>query len=517
MFLLAFQTEAQGFLIELAQFLGGPLPFSQSFGQGVALTTGATRAMQACDGIPTRRIGDRHSAEKFFAPNPAETATSFPMQCSLNNLLPLALVLCGALFPQRAGSAEKTSAPAVQPWRTIKLDPDYSGAWVVAGDLEGDGAVEIVSARNVDQNDVHFTSAVVAQRLDGSILWRWGDPKIGRRKLHHDVACQIYDWDGDGKNEVVLCADGFLVELDGATGKEKRRLPLPKGATDCLTFVNLSGNARPTDVLVKTRYTQIWAYDRNGKQLWTVEKPGGYLTAHQPVAVDLDGDGRDEIMAGFAMLNADGATRWVFKSEKIEQGRGHCDCFRLLRSGKKPEDFRFVITMCGANGIAMLDGRGKPMWEVGGEHFESVDVGKICAAADGLQMAVDIDHRPWGDGPVWVLDERGQIKTKITTDYARHHALLDWTGDGLDEIVVAQSRTLYDGQGRIVATLAWDAKDDADGEERLALIGDFTGDGIPDVLLTTRAMTHVCIYKNECGKRPNPPARLGTGINFTLY
>jgi len=77
-----------------------------------------------------------------------------------------------------------------------------------------------------------------------------------------------------------------------------------------------------------------------------------------------------------------------------------------------------------------VDDNGKPLWEVGGEHFESVDVGKICADTDGLQMAVDIDHRPWGDGPVWAFDERGQVKTKIKTDDVRLHALLDWTGEG---------------------------------------------------------------------------------------
>ena len=116
-----------------------------------------------------------------------------------------------------------------------------------------------------------------------------------------------------------------------------------------------------------------------------------------------------------------------------------------------------------------------------------------------------------------IFDERGQVRTRIKTDYARHHSLLDWTGDGVDEIVIAQSRSIYDGKGRVVATLAMDAKDDGDGEERLALTGDFTGDSVPDVLLTTRAMTHVFIYKNEQGKRPNPPAPLGTGVNFTLY
>ncbi len=83
--------------------------------------------------------------------------------------------------------------------------------------------------------------------------------------------------------------------------------------------------------------------------------------------------------------------------------------------------------------------------------------------------------------------------------------------------MIAQSRSLYDGQGRVVARLAMDARDDAQGEERLALTGDFTGDGIPDVMLTTRAMTHVHIYRNERGRRPNPPVPLGTGVNFTLY
>jgi len=407
--------------------------------------------------------------------------------------------------------------PLVEPWRSIQLDADYSGAWVVAGDLDGDGAVEIVSARNVDQDDVHYTSAVVAQHLDGRVLWRWGDPTVGRKKLHHDVACQIYDWDGDGRNEVVLCARDALVELDGATGRERRRLPLPKDATDCLVFANLSGGPRPTDFLVKTRYTQIWAFDRHGRQLWTVEKPGGFLTAHQPVPVDLDGDGRDEVMAGYALLNPNGSIRWRFKSRQADQGRGHCDCFRPVRVGATPADSRFVLTMCGANGIALLDGNGQTLWEVTGQHFESVDVGRLLPGPDRLQLAVDIDHRPWGEGPVWVLDEDGAVRTRIMTAYARHHALLDWTGDGLDEIVVAQSRTLYAGDGRSVARLAMNPQDDVEGEERLVLTGDFTGDGIPDVLLTTRAMTHVFIYRNEHGLKPTPAAPLGTGLNVTLY
>ncbi len=408
-------------------------------------------------------------------------------------------------------------APVIQPWKRVALDPEYGGAWVVAGDLDGDRAVEIVSARNVDRRDVHYTSAVVAQRLDGSVLWRWGNPRIGRKKLHHDVACQIYDWDGDGRNEVVLCTKGFLVELDGATGKERRRLPLPPDATDCLVFANLSGNPRATDVLVKTRYTQIWAYNRAWEPLWTANMPGGSKTAHQPRPIDIDGDGKHEVMAGYAMLNCDGTTRWVFRSRKVDASRGHLDCVRVLRPGKTPREVRLVLTCCGANNIAVIDGTGKVIWEVSGHHFESVDVGRICPGVPGVQVAVDIDHRPWGKGPLWVFDENGRQLGQIMTDYARHHALVDWTGDGSQEILVAQGRGLFDGQGRRIATLAMDEPDSPDPAEMLGIVADMTGDGVPDILLTTRSSSAVYIYKNRKGKRPADPVPLGTEVNFTLY
>jgi hypothetical protein len=57
------------------------------------------------------------------------------------------------------------------------------------GDAGGDGEADIVSAKNVDKDDVHYTSTAVAQRLDGSVIWRWGDPNIGDKKLRYDVAC----------------------------------------------------------------------------------------------------------------------------------------------------------------------------------------------------------------------------------------------------------------------------------------------------------------------------------------
>lgn len=436
----------------------------------------------------------------------------------------LLATLAAAMVPLPAAAA--CGAPpgeaVIEPWRRVALDPDYAGAWVVAGDLDGDGLPELVSARNVDRDDVHFTSAVVAQKVDGRVLWRWGDPRVGRKKLHHDVACQICDWDGDGKNEVVLCADGILLELDGATGRERRRLPIPKDSSDCLAFVNLSGGPRATDFLVKTRYTQIWAFNRDGKQLWTVVQPGGYRTAHQAVPIDLDGDGRDEIMAGFALLNSDGSVRWTYASKQMDLKRGHLDCCRVVRCGRKPEEWRLALTMCGANGIAVCDGNGTIIWEVIGHHFESVDVGKLRGDVQGSHIAVDIDHHPWGSGPLWVIDDKGRRVAEMTTEYSRHHALVDWHNDGLDEIIIAEGRGLFDGHGKRLATFAIRDADltnpqAPDAAEMTALVADMTGDGVPDVLLTTRRSTAVYIFENRRGTKPTPPKPSGTETNFTLY
>jgi hypothetical protein len=416
-------------------------------------------------------------------------------------------------------------APKVQPWKRVPLDPDYSGSWTLVGDVDGDGQVEIVSARNVNVGDVHYTSAVVAQRLDGSVLWRWGNPAVGRRGLHHDVACQIHDWDGDGKLEVILCTDGFLVELDGATGQERRRLAMPPEATDCLVFADLAGRGRAAEVLVKTRYSQIWALDYSGKVLWTIQKPAGYQTAHQPVPVDVDGDGRDEIMAGYALLNPDGTVRWALEDGGRFKGGGHLDCARVLRGGPTPDESRLLLTCCSHGRLLLIDGDGAILWEISGHHFESIDIGKVRPDRPGVQILVDIvPNAARGDGnAVWLLHEDGEWLGEIKAEYTRFHALADLNGDGLDEIILPHSRGLFDGNGRRIGTFAMESQADvyggrpyAEGEiGHMVVHGDMTGDSVPDVTLTAPLAAYV--FKSTPGPLPPRPISLGCGANYTLY
>jgi pimeloyl-ACP methyl ester carboxylesterase len=433
------------------------------------------------------------------------------------------------LFNVRSQSGPDDQVPLIRPWKTIRLDPDYRGAWLVAGDLDDDGQAEILSARNHDQNDTHYTSSVVVHRLDGSVMWRWGDATAGRNPLHHDVSAQIYDWDGDGKLEVIVAADRAVVELDGRTGQEKRRFSIPEGASDCLVFCNLAGGSRPTDVLVKTRYTQIWAYDRQGTLLWTANMPGGRLTAHQPRPIDLDGDGRDEIMAGYSLLNPDGSERWALHDDApaFASGKrpsvGHLDCARLFTSGEPGSETLLALTFCGGDRLAMVDKNGAVRWNIPGWHFESIDVGQVCAQIPGPQIVVDIPYAPHGSQPIWVLDRNGRWLGQIVVDESRFHRLVDWFGAGRESIIVGQPAAMFDGQtGRQQAifdmpVVPGETPYDPLKESVICLNADMDGDGAPDILYSTNPATTVYIYRNELGARRPGQVPLGTGVNWTLY
>ncbi len=188
-------------------------------------------------------------------------------------------------------------------------------------------------------------------------------------------------------------------------------------------------------------------------------------------------------------------------------------------AGKTPNDHRLALTCCGANNIAVIDGNGKVIWEKSGYHFESINIGNIFPDYSGPQILVDIDHQPLGKSPLWVLDENGNKLGQIMADYCRHHSLIDWTGDGFNEIIIAHNGAMYDKTAARIATFVTDRNNpDQPAQtkgERSILEGDFDGDAITDLMLATSQKAY--IYKNAKGKKTAGKIRLGTQPNFTLY
>lgn len=408
-------------------------------------------------------------------------------------------------------------APVVHPSAIINMVPEFSGQWLVTGDLDNDGELEFVSARN----DSQLVTAMSAYKLDGTLLWKWGDAGAGRSKIGYDVPVQIYDIDCDGKNEVIYSEKGFLVVLDGFSGKELRRFPLPSGldVADCIAFADLNGE-HTSDIIVKTRYTKLWAYSNEWEELWSWEPRDGHSTCHYPTPVDIDGDGKDEILAGYTMLDDDGSEMWTFGSEKVQLSRGHLDCCRVVEEGKTPADFRLAVTCCGANLVALLDGNGKTIWEIDGYHFESLRVAPMVSGLEGKQIFVDIDHRSYGDSPVWLIDIDGNHIGTYMTNYSRHHQIVDWNGDGIYELVLANELAICDGSGNKLVSLSpngagQDITKEQPGSDPNPLVStcDVNGDGVDDVVLHTDAEIFVYFNPSKAVGEKN----IEEDRNFTFY
>ncbi|OPZ27580.1 MAG: FG-GAP repeat protein [Lentisphaerae bacterium ADurb.BinA184] len=424
----------------------------------------------------------------------------------------------------------RTGLPEIRPEAVFTVAPRYAGAWTVAGDLDGDGVAELVQARLWDHDDVHAVAAVSACRLDGTPLWHWGKPAEGVAALHSDVPCQIHDWNRDGRPEVVVATRSHVVTLDGASGAELQRFPTPNpDAADCLTFANLTGGDRD-DLLLKSRYHRLWAFTWDGRPLWHTTDPGGFLTAHQAYPLDLDGDGLDEVVAGYALLDHDGRLLWTLDGDALGLGKGHLDCVRVLATGTCPEQWRLVLTCCGDHALLCLDGRGRLVWQQRGLHFESIHIGRFAADPAERRILVDIDHVAPGCSPLHLYDGDGTLRGEINSVYGRHHPLVAWGDTETDRIVACEDRLLVSGEsGEPLARLATPLpagaafaqaerprEHTARGEFHLiGQVGNLFGNGRQDLILSTNPGAVVWLYRNPGGPRQTVP--LGTGRNVTLY
>jgi len=136
------------------------------------------------------------------------------------------------------------------------------------GDLNSDGRMELLMVQSVGGVDTkylpHQVQCMTAFDLDGNVLWQVGKPDPNPGGPGADYPIQIYDIDGDGHNEVLCVMNKKFLILDGKTGEVKKAYDLPaEEAHDCIIIANLTGNDFPRDVILKDRYHQLWAMDKD--------------------------------------------------------------------------------------------------------------------------------------------------------------------------------------------------------------------------------------------------------------
>ncbi|WP_168120014.1 hypothetical protein [Paenibacillus sp. HB172176] len=365
---------------------------------------------------------------------------------------------------------------------------------LLLGDLDGDGRMELLMVQangGIDDRYVpHQVQCLTAYNLDGKLLWQAGQPDPQPGGPGSDYPAQICDIDGDGANEVVCVMDKKLLVLDGRTGAVKREGALPDDeAHDCIIIANLSGGEAARELIVKDRYRRMWALDSDFQVMWTHEGNLG----HFPWTYDLNGDGRDEVMAGYDLLDSKGNKLWSCRD--LED---HADCVWvgdvLGQGGEK----QIVI---GGSVTVMYDIRGNELWRYEGSiESQHIALGKFRDDLPGLQVAGidrivrgDTGARMTGSGKdgMFLLDSQGREvwKEDRKTDgwLTIIETLRGWDDSGLDRILAYRRGgdvypTLYDGYMREIASFPVDG---------YAAHADLTGSGEEQVLIYTNKAVHV--------------------------
>lgn len=415
-----------------------------------------------------------------------------------------------------------------------KIDvADFGAETVRIGDLDGDGGPDLLFVQS------HFGSrritCLTAATINGQVLWQVGTPSAENGRIYSDLPVQVYDWDNDGRNEVLYVRqakyldpyDGksvrerasryegqaTMIVLDAGNGREKTTFALPAPADDSFLFADLTGRGRPEDLVVKDRYWNLWGVGHDGKQLWHWEGS----TGHFPAVADVDGDGKDEVFVGFALLDHDGKPMFSH-----EPKGAHQDACWITR----PSDGRWRL-LFGNGGIHCLSVDGGELWHHPHGETQHVVAGRFRGDSE-MQFAV-VDRTPVPthrrDANAWAIlylyDLQGKElwrRQQEKGDWAIGPLPVRWSGPDSQSILVygrgpGRPAVLYDGQGEIIAQLPMDYHQNRSAEDRqtdfYALVADVWGDCREEVILF--GSRGACIYTN-----PRPLA-LRSQYNETLY
>lgn len=289
-----------------------------------------------------------------------------------------------------------------KPFIDIPLQGDYDFQKIGLGDLDGDGVYEYIIKQPDFNTDPYqqpgywkkseTTYKLEAYKQDGTFLWRydmgwaieagiWYSPWVVY-DLDQDGKAEVYckAGEGDPRNEKGLVESGpeYLVKIDGQTGKIIAKTDwigregYPDYNYNCRNFLSVAYLDGKTPSLIMQRGTynviKTWALDKDFKTIWKWEvlernsdKLQNYFGqgAHGLTAADVDGDRKDELVIGAAVLDHDGKSLWTL-------GMGHPDVFYVADiNPDNPglEIFYAFETKQASDGICVVDAKtGKKLW-----------------------------------------------------------------------------------------------------------------------------------------------------------
>lgn len=371
------------------------------------------------------------------------------------------------LAVKKTETEEMKKHPKMKLWKKIDLKNFGTSRQIRFGHLTGTDEWYVVLAqmqKRVSRDAYGFISCLTAIDLEGNVLWQLGEPsdkteELG--KVSADMAFQVYDIDGDGRDEVIVGWDFEIRILDGRTGTIKKSAKTPFSDDDDADLIgvpyqtyaferinpdgiricNFRGKERPADILIKDRYCRIYALDEDLNVMWKYKSPTN--TGHCPLPIDIDGDGKDELLVGYKLLDSDGQMLWSYPISE-----DHTD--EIVAGKWMPgEDEGHFACVSGTEGFFIGDFYGNIVARDMIGHAQRVSIANYCPEREGREIVVT---NFWGhQGVIFLYDCYGnQIWEMENEMNGNILAPVNWDGDGTELILTnadAKKGGLLNGKG----------------------------------------------------------------------
>ena len=390
------------------------------------------------------------------------------------------------------GDSEKAGViPGGLNYTSIKFQGDYVCQKVALADLNGDGIMDYIIKQPNQTVDPgvwrrsETTWKVEAYLHDGTFLWRkdlgwnieqgvWYSPMVA------------FDFNGDGKAEIALktaptdrdyrdhegrvvgnprqyygadvvvdpsleqCPEWCSI-LDGMTGEVIDSVPWPsqgqrfgdynRNNRNQMAVAYLDGKT-PSLIIERGTYRAMVAeaYQLNGNKLeklwsWDGDEENPSIRsqgAHQIVCVDVDGDGRDEIVLGSVVLDDNGEALW-------STGLGHPDkayVAKVIPDRPGLQIFYALEVWHEQHGVCLVDAAtGEYIWSIG-HHTTHVGDGVVVdidPAYPGLECFATEDSKA-GSTDKYMFNAQGE-RLGSAEDVPGCRDWIWWDGDLLRETI----------------------------------------------------------------------------------
>jgi len=335
------------------------------------------------------------------------------------------------------GSFQFEKSADSHPWFSVPLrtPENYSPGDASAADLDGDGDYELVihmTGRGHDNSHNGPTDPPIFQayKLDGTLLWTINLGKNIREGSHY-TQFLVYDFDGDGRAEVVMkTADGsvdgmgktvgdskadhrnelghvlegpeYLTVFDGMTGAELSTVPFEPRRHPT------KANPTPQDL------AKVWG-DGRGNRSERYLACVAYLDGIHPSIVMCRGYYTRVTLAAFDWQGGKLTNRWLFDSDDDTPGNRafHGQGNHSVSVGDLDGDGCDEIVY----GAAVIDNDGKGLYSTGLGHADALHFSDLDPTHPGLEV-FNIQERFDDAGMNFRDAKTGEILWKVASVHA---------------------------------------------------------------------------------------------------